>query len=237
MSEICRKDALARNLNRMLKLFPKDYNIFPKTWILPAEYVFWSILLLHRHSFYWLFLIIYNFRFGCPDFINVCVSCGKEYTPVARKQSSYYFTSRYCWIVLPFTIFVLGIKVVITLLSFSWGDLQQYGRQRKNRTYILKPDTGCQGKGIWITKSTRDIKATENVICQTYIGRVSGNTQLTKSHNLKSYSTGCLVNMKWIFWVSILANLDLSIRKSVWMPVAFNHVYSQSDHSTGMAWF
>ncbi|XP_069758544.1 tubulin polyglutamylase TTLL13-like isoform X3 [Narcine bancroftii] len=37
MSEICRKDLLARNLNRMLKLFPKDYNLFPRTWCLPAE--------------------------------------------------------------------------------------------------------------------------------------------------------------------------------------------------------
>ncbi|KAJ4431967.1 hypothetical protein ANN_20576 [Periplaneta americana] len=37
MLEICRKDLLARNLNRMLKLFPKDYNFFPKTWCLPAE--------------------------------------------------------------------------------------------------------------------------------------------------------------------------------------------------------
>ncbi|KAL5967771.1 Tubulin polyglutamylase ttll6, partial [Taenia solium] len=89
MSEICRKDALARNLNRMLKLFPKEYSIFPKTWILPAD----------------------------------------------------------------------------------WGDLQQYARQKKNRTYILKPDTGCQGKGIWITKTPREIKATENLICQTYISR------------------------------------------------------------------
>lgn len=37
MFEICRKDLLARNLNRMLKLFPNDYNIFPKTWCFPAE--------------------------------------------------------------------------------------------------------------------------------------------------------------------------------------------------------
>ena len=37
MLEICRKDLLARNLIRMLKLFPKDYNIFPKTWCLPSE--------------------------------------------------------------------------------------------------------------------------------------------------------------------------------------------------------
>ena len=37
MSEICRKDLLARNMNRMQKLFPKEYNICPRSWCLPAE--------------------------------------------------------------------------------------------------------------------------------------------------------------------------------------------------------
>ena len=37
MSEICRKDLLARNMNRLWKQFPKDYAVFPKTWCLPAE--------------------------------------------------------------------------------------------------------------------------------------------------------------------------------------------------------
>jgi tubulin polyglutamylase TTLL6/13 len=39
MHEICRKDYLARNLTRLSRLFPKDYNFFPKTWILPHDYV------------------------------------------------------------------------------------------------------------------------------------------------------------------------------------------------------
>ncbi|CAB0014353.1 unnamed protein product [Nesidiocoris tenuis] len=39
MLEICRKDALARNLKQMLKLFPKEYNFFPKTWCLPEDSV------------------------------------------------------------------------------------------------------------------------------------------------------------------------------------------------------
>uniref|UniRef100_A0A4W5JUL1 Uncharacterized protein n=1 Tax=Hucho hucho TaxID=62062 RepID=A0A4W5JUL1_9TELE len=39
MNEICQKDLLARNMNRMLQLFPKEYNIFPKTWCLTAEYI------------------------------------------------------------------------------------------------------------------------------------------------------------------------------------------------------
>lgn len=37
MSEICRKDFLTRNMNRMAKLYPKDYTFYPKAWCLPAE--------------------------------------------------------------------------------------------------------------------------------------------------------------------------------------------------------
>lgn len=37
MTEICRKDLLARNLNRMQKLYPTEYSFFPRTWCLPAE--------------------------------------------------------------------------------------------------------------------------------------------------------------------------------------------------------
>ncbi|TDG97738.1 hypothetical protein EPR50_G00211180 [Perca flavescens] len=89
MIEICRKDLLARNMNRMLKLFPKDYNIFPKTWCLPADY----------------------------------------------------------------------------------SDFQAYTRAKKSKTYICKPDTGCQGKGIIITKSSKEIQPGEHMICQVYISR------------------------------------------------------------------
>ncbi|XP_062819580.1 tubulin polyglutamylase TTLL13 isoform X3 [Anolis carolinensis] len=87
MAEICRKDLLARNLNRMLKLFPKEYSIFPRTWCLPADY----------------------------------------------------------------------------------GDFQAYGRMRKNRTYICKPDSGCQGRGIFITRNPKEIKHGERMICQQYV--------------------------------------------------------------------
>ncbi|KAK6631287.1 hypothetical protein RUM44_005813 [Polyplax serrata] len=89
MSEICRKDLLARNLNRMLKIFPKDYCFFPKTWCLPAD----------------------------------------------------------------------------------MGDLQAYARVKRNKTYILKPDTGCQGRGIYLTKSVKDMKPQDKMICQVYIAK------------------------------------------------------------------
>jgi tubulin polyglutamylase TTLL6/13 len=40
MSEICRKDTLARNLNRMRREFPKHFNFYPKTWWPPAKYAY-----------------------------------------------------------------------------------------------------------------------------------------------------------------------------------------------------
>ncbi|XP_053120915.1 tubulin polyglutamylase TTLL6 isoform X2 [Hemicordylus capensis] len=89
MSEICRKDLLARNMSRMLKLFPKEFNFFPRTWCLPADY----------------------------------------------------------------------------------GELQAFGRSKKHKTYICKPDSGCQGRGIFITKSVKDIKPGEDLICQLYISK------------------------------------------------------------------
>ncbi|XP_074080303.1 tubulin polyglutamylase TTLL6 isoform X3 [Macrotis lagotis] len=89
MSEICRKDLLARNMSRMIKLFPKEFHFFPKTWCLPAD----------------------------------------------------------------------------------WGDLQSYSRSKKFKTFICKPDSGCQGRGIFVTRSVRDIKPGEDMICQLYISK------------------------------------------------------------------
>ncbi|XP_014014596.1 tubulin polyglutamylase ttll6 isoform X2 [Salmo salar] len=96
MSEICRKDLLARNMNRMLKLFPKDYNIFPRTWCLPADV-----------------------------FLYLC----------------------------------------------SYSDFQAYTRSKKHKTFICKPDSGCQGRGILLTKSSKDIRPGEHMICQVYVSR------------------------------------------------------------------
>ena len=35
MYQLARKNNLSRNLMRMAKVFPNDYNFFPKTWVLP----------------------------------------------------------------------------------------------------------------------------------------------------------------------------------------------------------
>lgn len=124
MIEICRKDLLARNMNRMLKLFPKDYNIFPKTWCLPAE----SVCSFHSD-----FALLFSF-----SLVSVCLNILTPY--------------------------------LIVLCSYS--DFQAYTRAKKSKTYICKPDTGCQGKGIIITKSSKEIQPGEHMICQVYISRV-----------------------------------------------------------------
>ncbi|KAM8713756.1 hypothetical protein ACLKA7_013996 [Drosophila subpalustris] len=88
MSEICRKDMLALNLNRMLKMYPGDYRIFPKTWLMPSD----------------------------------------------------------------------AYEVAI------------YANKHK-RTYILKPYSSGQGRGIWLTNNLRSVGRQEKLICQTYIDR------------------------------------------------------------------
>ncbi|XP_063680340.1 tubulin polyglutamylase TTLL13-like isoform X15 [Bolinopsis microptera] len=90
MSEICRKDLLARNMNRMQKLFPKEYNICPRSWCLPADY----------------------------------------------------------------------------------SEFMTYHRSKKNKTYIIKPDNSCQGKGIMLTKTPKvDIKHCDNFVVQQYLSK------------------------------------------------------------------
>uniref|UniRef100_A0A8C5P9U8 Tubulin tyrosine ligase like 13 n=1 Tax=Leptobrachium leishanense TaxID=445787 RepID=A0A8C5P9U8_9ANUR len=102
MSEICRKDLLARNMNRMLKLFPKEYNIFPRTWCLPADF----------------------------------------------------------------------------------GDFQAYCRSKKNKTYICKPDSGCQGRGIFLSRNLKDIKHGDDMICQQYVSKVNHSPSFTTDSRL-----------------------------------------------------
>ena len=37
MYQLSRKNNLSKNLMRMYKIFPNEYNFFPKTWVLPQE--------------------------------------------------------------------------------------------------------------------------------------------------------------------------------------------------------
>ena len=60
----------------------------------------------------------------------------------------------------------------IFIYFFSYSDFQAYCRSKKNKTFICKPESGCQGKGIFLTKNPKDIKPGEHIICQQYLNKV-----------------------------------------------------------------
>ena len=37
MPNIARKNRMGQNLNRMLKMFPREYSFYPRTWVLPGS--------------------------------------------------------------------------------------------------------------------------------------------------------------------------------------------------------
>ena len=54
-----------------------------------------------------------------------------------------------------------------------------YTRAKKHKTYILKPESGCQGRGIWVTKNPKEIKPHEHMLCQQYLSKVSTNADVS----------------------------------------------------------
>ena len=47
------------------------------------------------------------------------------------------------------------ISDYITQSCFSYSEFMTYHRSKKNKTYIIKPDNSCQGKGIMLTKTPK----------------------------------------------------------------------------------
>lgn len=91
MPNIARKNRMGQNLNRMQKIFPKEYSFYPRTWVLPGE---------------------------LADF---------------RQQ------------------------------------FDHNGVALNNKIYIIKPDAGCQGRGIFLTRTLDTVPVSENVVAQVYI--------------------------------------------------------------------
>jgi tubulin polyglutamylase TTLL6/13 len=88
MYALARKNHLARNLTRLRRLHPADYDFFPKTWLLPAEYA--------------------------------------------------------------------------ELKGYMTG---------KKRTFIVKPEASCQGRGIFLTRKIEDIKPEDRYVVQQYLSK------------------------------------------------------------------
>lgn len=89
MSNVARKSRLARNLDRMRRSFPREFNFYPRTWVLPGE----------------------------------------------------------------------------------WGSfkLEFDAHGRSSRTFIIKPDSGCQGKGIYLTQDLNRVDPIESQVAQVYV--------------------------------------------------------------------
>jgi tubulin polyglutamylase TTLL6/13 len=89
MYELSMKNHLARNLNKLRKLFPDAYDFFPRTWLIPAEL----------------------------------------------------------------------------------GDFRAQIGKKPAKTFILKPEASCQGRGIFLTKDLNDIDMGSRYVAQEYIKR------------------------------------------------------------------
>ena len=88
MYSLARKNHLGRNLMRMKKSFPENYDFFPQTYLLPAEYS--------------------EFR-------------------------------------------------------------AQFNGKKNGKTFIVKPEASCQGKGIFLTRSIENVQPGEHYVVQRYL--------------------------------------------------------------------
>jgi len=91
MPNIARKNRMGQNLNKMQKIFPKEYSFYPRTWVLPAE--------------------MGEFR----------------------------------------------------------QNFDAQGNSLAGKVFIIKPDAGCQGRGIFLTRTFDMVPQQESVVAQTYI--------------------------------------------------------------------
>ncbi|CAD8173941.1 unnamed protein product [Paramecium pentaurelia] len=89
MFSLSRKNHLGRNLMKMRKQFPSDYQFFPQTWLLPTEY----------------------------------------------------------------------------------GDFRNQFIKGKVKTFIVKPEASCQGRGIFLTRNINDINPNDHYVAQRYLHR------------------------------------------------------------------
>lgn len=64
------------------------------------------------------------------------------------------------------------ISPLYYMYLYSYGDFKSHCRAYKNKTFITKPESGSQGKGIIVFKNPKEIRAGEHAVVQHYISKV-----------------------------------------------------------------
>eukprot|EP00357_Protocruzia_adherens_P010429 CAMPEP_0115043784 /NCGR_PEP_ID=MMETSP0216-20121206/47082_1 /TAXON_ID=223996 /ORGANISM="Protocruzia adherens, Strain Boccale" /LENGTH=868 /DNA_ID=CAMNT_0002426185 /DNA_START=300 /DNA_END=2907 /DNA_ORIENTATION=+ len=55
------------------------------------------------------------------------------------------------------------------LLPAEYGDFRAQFNKKKAKTFIVKPEASCQGKGIFLTRTYKDVDPTEHFVAQRYV--------------------------------------------------------------------
>lgn len=61
--------------------------------------------------------------------------------------------------------------VLPTEMSDFRNQFDNHGNSIGNRVFIIKPDAGCQGRGIFLTRTIENVPTNDNVVAQVYIKR------------------------------------------------------------------
>ncbi|OXB76378.1 UNVERIFIED_CONTAM: hypothetical protein H355_006789 [Colinus virginianus] len=133
MTEMVRKVTLSRAVRTMQDLFPIEYNFYPRSWILPEEFP------------------LFVAEVGCFD---------------SEQYVTDFSQSGQCLIMsVPKSIgeeFVENLKMFRNVLEpsvfFKPVRMMKESDPSWKPTFIVKPDGGCQGDGIYLIKDPSDVR-------------------------------------------------------------------------------
>ena len=57
------------------------------------------------------------------------------------------------------------------LLPAEYGDFKNQFTKQKNKTFIIKPEASCQGRGIFLARSIDNIKQHDHYVAQRYLNK------------------------------------------------------------------
>lgn len=68
----------------------------------------------------------------------------------------------------------LAFCVCVCVCVCSYNELKMYAKtMKKNKTFIVKPDASCQGRGIYLTRNVEEFSPSDDVVVQQYVAKVT----------------------------------------------------------------